>query len=55
MDTERQVMEEIYKLNSNVTIIIIAHRLESLGGCNKIYEISDGAVRLVSDVLGVKE
>ena len=42
--TENQVMEQISKLYDKITIVIIAHRLSTLKGCDLIIEIEDGAV-----------
>ena len=42
--TEKLVMEEITKLNKNITIIIVAHRLTTLYSCDKILEISSGKI-----------
>ena len=39
-NTELKVMEAINKLNENITIILIAHRLSTLEKCNKIIEIN---------------
>ena len=42
--TENQVMEQISKLYDKITIVIIAHRLSTLKGCDSIIEIEDGAI-----------
>jgi ATP-binding cassette subfamily B protein len=42
--TEKQVMTAINSMNSNVTIILIAHRLSTLDSCNVILEVADGGV-----------
>ncbi|WP_373034674.1 ATP-binding cassette domain-containing protein [Sulfurimonas sp.] len=42
--TESSIMEEIYSIGKDKTLIIIAHRLSSLNGCNKIFEISHGKI-----------
>lgn len=44
---ESEIMEDIYELKENKTIIIIAHRLTSLKKCNKIYKIEDGRLQKV--------
>jgi len=41
-ETESKIMEEIYRISQNRTLIIIAHRLSTLEGCNKIYRIENG-------------
>ena len=47
--TEKAVMDAIDKLSSDLTIIIIAHRLSTLSGCDSIVEFAkDGVVRLRS-------
>lgn len=45
-NTEKKVMESIRLLDSNITIIMIAHRLSTLKMCNKVYEIRNGRVEL---------
>lgn len=42
--TEASVMKAINSLGSDLTIIIIAHRLSTLKGCDLIFRISDGQV-----------
>jgi ATP-binding cassette subfamily B protein len=41
-ETEAKIMEEIYRISTNRTLIIIAHRLSTLDGCEKIYRIENG-------------
>lgn len=43
-DTEEEVMAEIATLNSELTILIVAHRLTTLKYCNKIIQIENGNV-----------
>ena len=45
-ETEEKIMEEIYKISENKTLIIIAHRLSTLKKCEKIYKIEDGRLTL---------
>ena len=45
LETESDVMESIRSLNSNITIIIIAHRESSLTCCNELYEINNGVLK----------
>ena len=40
--TEQKVMESLYKLKGELTIIIISHRTETLKSCDKIIEIDNG-------------
>jgi len=43
--TEKEVNEAIRKLtDTNITILIIAHRFTSLKECNKIFELKNGEI-----------
>jgi ABC-type multidrug transport system fused ATPase/permease subunit len=41
-NTEQSVMDAIDRIDSNITIIMIAHRLTTLKSCDKIVEIKEG-------------
>jgi ABC-type multidrug transport system fused ATPase/permease subunit len=41
-ETEMQVMKSFDSLGKNATIIMVAHRISSLAGCNKIFRIAKG-------------
>ena len=43
--TEKKVMENIVKKLKNKTLIIIAHRLETIKGIDLIYVLSDGVIK----------
>jgi ABC-type multidrug transport system fused ATPase/permease subunit len=43
-ETEEKIMEEIYRVSANKTLIIIAHRLSTLSGCDKIYRLENGEI-----------
>ena len=43
---EKRIMENIYKLDPQITIFIIAHRLESLNNCKTIWTVQDGLVNI---------
>jgi ATP-binding cassette subfamily C protein len=40
-ETEQKIMDEIYKISKDKTLIIIAHRLSTIKGCDKVFEIKD--------------
>tara|TARA_A100001388_G_scaffold113058_1_gene83191 strand:+ start:2425 stop:4191 length:1767 start_codon:yes stop_codon:yes gene_type:complete len=42
--TEEEVIENIYSISNNVTLIIIAHRLSTLKNCDVIYEIKNNTM-----------
>jgi ATP-binding cassette subfamily B protein/ATP-binding cassette subfamily C protein len=43
-NTEAQIMDEIYDVSGNKTLIIIAHRLSTVERCNKRIHIEDGKI-----------
>lgn len=43
-ETERSVMESIAGLSTDITIIMIAHRLTSLADCGRIFRVEHGLV-----------
>lgn len=55
VETERAVMDSINSLRGIKTMIIIAHRLETIKKCNKIYEVKNGRLqeRTCESVLNV--
>lgn len=46
-DTEKEIMNEIYKASENKTLIIIAHRLTTLEGCNRIVVLKEGRIEKI--------
>ena len=40
--TESKIMEEIYKVSEDLTLIIIAHRLSTIKQCEIIYKLDNG-------------
>ncbi len=54
-DTEQAVMHAIESLGSELTVLIVAHRLTTLRNCNQIVELSDGRINRVgsyTDIVG---
>ena len=45
-DTEKQVMNSIYDLKKEKTMIIISHRISTLKNCDYVYEIKNGKINL---------
>ena len=43
--TEQKILKNLNELNEDITIIMIAHRLNTLKNCNNIIEIKDGAIQ----------
>ena len=43
--TEEAVMDAIYNLSSDITIILIAHRLNTVKNCDEIFLLSKGALK----------
>ncbi len=51
--TESRIMDEIYSLDKDKTLIIIAHRLTTVERCDAIYKIDNGKVYLVDDISNI--
>ncbi|QKM65634.1 ABC transporter ATP-binding protein [Polynucleobacter tropicus] len=43
--TEESIMETVHCLDSNITIIMVAHRLSTLKDCTKIIKIENGKIK----------
>ncbi len=46
-DTERKIMDEIYNISKDKTLIIIAHRLSTIKGCDKVFTLKDGTLQSI--------
>ena len=40
--TEKKIMDEIYQISDDKTLIIVAHRLSTIQSCDRVFEIKDG-------------
>ncbi|MBD3231363.1 ATP-binding cassette domain-containing protein [Candidatus Dependentiae bacterium] len=49
-ETESKIMDEIYNLNRDKTLIIVAHRLTTIQRCEAIYKIESGDIKIVDNV-----
>jgi ABC-type multidrug transport system fused ATPase/permease subunit len=45
-ETEGKIMNEIYQISQDKTLIVIAHRLSTIKGCDKIYQLEDGVLNI---------
>ena len=43
-DTEAAIMAAINRLQGRKTLVIIAHRLQTIGKCDVVYRVEDGKV-----------
>lgn len=42
---ENEIMEELYSLNKDITIIIISHKMNAINRCNRIFTIEKGIIQ----------
>jgi len=52
-DTEHAVMEAIDNIDREITILIVAHRLTTLKGCDKIVELEHGTIKRIGTYVEV--
>ena len=45
-DTEAAIMESINRLHGRKTLIIIAHRLQTIEKCDIVYRVEDGRAKI---------
>jgi len=43
-ETEAKIMDEIYKVSADKTLIIIAHRMSTIDRCDVVYRLIDGKI-----------
>jgi len=54
-DIEASIMNEIYQISRDVTLIIIAHRPSTIARCDTVYKIENGFVERVSPDVQIAE
>ena len=47
--SEKQIIDTIFEIKSNFTIIIISHKKSLIERCDKIFKIKDGKINLISN------
>ena len=47
-DTEKSVMDDIYKFKGDKTVIIISHKLDNLNNCDKIINLNQGEGKVIN-------
>ena len=45
-DTEAAIMESINRLHGRKTLIIIAHRLQTIEKCDIVFRVEDGRINI---------
>ena len=45
--TETEIMDTIYNLDNELTIVLVAHRISTLKRCDEIYEMKNGSLKLI--------
>ena len=50
-DTEAAIMESINRLHGRKTLIIIAHRLQTIEKCDIVYRVEDGRAKIERGLL----
>jgi ATP-binding cassette, subfamily B, bacterial PglK len=43
--TENKIMNEIYQISNDKTLIVVAHRLSTTSSCDKIYTLENGLIK----------
>jgi len=46
-ETEEKIMDEIYRVSEDKTLLIIAHRLSTIDRCEKVYKMGNGKIKLL--------
>ncbi len=46
-ETEKEVIENLFKFKRNLTVIMIAHRISTLKNCNRVVEVINGKIHKI--------
>ena len=52
LETEKNILKEVFNLKGKKTVIMIAHRLTTLENCDLIYKIEEGKILKVKKMNG---
>jgi len=55
VNTENKLMQAVYNLDKDITILIVTHRENTIYGCNKVIELSNGCINHHSPLLKRKK
>ena len=45
LETEKKIMDTIYEISNDRTLIIVTHRLDTLKYCNKVFVLKNGSLK----------
>ena len=45
--TEKKILDMIYRLSKNITLIMISHNIENLNHCDKIFQLKDKKIQIL--------
>ena len=48
IETEDNLVETIFNLNSDLTLIVISHRMNTLKNCNKLFEVKNSKINKIN-------
>ena len=46
-ETEKKIIQSLEKINSEKTLVVIAHRLTTIENCNKVIRINEGKIEII--------
>ena len=45
--TEKKILDMIYRLSKNITLIMISHNIENLSHCDKVFQLKDKKIQIL--------